>query len=433
MSTPIHPIVVVGGGLMGSSSAWQLSKSGTKVLLIEQQNFPYTFGSSYGETRISRSLGPKNDVFSDLQQSSVRETQKLIEFLNESDPSTSHSMEDIYVTSPITYIYYQKALEEVNAILDGQSDDHEFASNPDEALDLFGMSIPDSAMVIREYKKYSGTLNPKVLLSKLHAGIRACGNEILFGDRIFSVLKMNGFYELVLSNAKNGEKRIIHAEKIVCAAGAYTGKILHKCAPYIAQLITPKRVFLGFVQIDHKVYSTFSDEQKKRLMEFYPVANINDAFFYSMIDEIDRDGNPILKIGGHLIRREVDSLHKVWQKELSPEEIDWCKQNTADYLTSLKLPVTLSDLHYLKGNTCVYTMTKSEVPYVTNILTADSSPDPNFVIMAGLSGIGAKGSLGYGLIAANILLGKNESTSTSEIATTKALGFDRLIKDLKAL
>ena len=35
----IEEIVVIGGGLMGSSTAWQLSKSKQNVLLIEQQDY----------------------------------------------------------------------------------------------------------------------------------------------------------------------------------------------------------------------------------------------------------------------------------------------------------------------------------------------------------------------------------------------------------
>ena len=77
----IEEIVVIGGGLMGSSTAWQLSKYNQNVLLIEQQDSIYTFGSSFGEARISRSLGPKDNIFSYLQQTSVSETQHLIDYL----------------------------------------------------------------------------------------------------------------------------------------------------------------------------------------------------------------------------------------------------------------------------------------------------------------------------------------------------------------
>jgi len=48
--------VVIGGGLMGSATAWQLSRQGNEVLLLEKQDSIYTQGSSYGVARIARSL-----------------------------------------------------------------------------------------------------------------------------------------------------------------------------------------------------------------------------------------------------------------------------------------------------------------------------------------------------------------------------------------
>ena len=55
-------------------------------------------------------------------------------------------------------------------------------------------------------------------------------------------------------------------------------------------------------------------------------------------------------------------------------------------------------------------MTKTEIPYVTNILN-ESKIDQSFVLAGGMSGIGAKGSLTYGLIAANLLLNKKDTSA----------------------
>ena len=125
-SEQLEDIVVIGGGLMGSSTAWELSKYGQNVVLLEQQDSVYTFGSSFGEARISRSLGPKEDIFSFLQQTSVKETKGLINYLNEGESKMLHSMEDIYRTSPVTYIYSISQLNEVEALLDGQLDTYEY-------------------------------------------------------------------------------------------------------------------------------------------------------------------------------------------------------------------------------------------------------------------------------------------------------------------
>lgn len=47
-------IAVVGLGALGASTLWHLSKTGKKILGIDQFSPPHTMGSSHGETRITR-------------------------------------------------------------------------------------------------------------------------------------------------------------------------------------------------------------------------------------------------------------------------------------------------------------------------------------------------------------------------------------------
>ena len=427
----IENIVVIGGGLMGSSTAWELSKYGENVLLIEQQDSVYTFGSSFGEARISRSLGPKNDIFSYLQQTSVSETQGSVDYLNDDATAQIHKMEDIYTTSPVTYIYYNSQLIDVEKLLDGQTDKYEYAPNAENAFEMFGMTIPDSTMVIREYKQYSGTLNPKILIAKLHDGIRKKGNRIRYNEKVTILKRVNGIYEIEITNSKTGEIEILFTKKVVAAAGPFNGSLVKEIAPYFGELITPKRLFLAFLKINSHTYESLTEEQQNRIREFYPVAYLNSEIFYSMIEKYDDQGIPILKVGGHFLRTDIDDLNTVWQKELSTQEIEWSKEKTVNYLGSLNLPINMSDLEFHSGYSCVYSLTESEIPYVTNVIHG-SEVDQNFVLVGGMSGTGAKGSLTYGLIAANLLLEKKD-TSAMYQKTKKALGSDRLLKDISDL
>ena len=43
--------VVIGGGAMGSSTAWALAQRGTEVLLLERFSPGHTEGASHGESR----------------------------------------------------------------------------------------------------------------------------------------------------------------------------------------------------------------------------------------------------------------------------------------------------------------------------------------------------------------------------------------------
>jgi len=431
-SEEIEAIVVIGGGLIGSSTAWELSKYGQQVVLLEQQDSIYTFGSSFGEARISRSLGPKEDIFSFLQQTSVEETKGLITYLNEGEKEMLHSMEDIYRTSPVTYIYTKSQLNDIHNLLDGQLDPYEYASNKEEAEALFGMKTSDTTMVIREYKQYTGTLNPKVLIKKLHLGIRKSGNRIDYNQKVSSLKKEDGIYKIKITDTKTGANKTILSKKVVAAAGPYNGILVTDIAPYFSDLISPKRLFLSFLEITPEKYDMLTSDQKNRLISAYPVAYLNSEIFYSMIEKFDKDQRPLLKVGAHFLRTEIKELDDVWAMTLTEQEIQWSKENTVDYLKKLDLPITASDLVYVKGYSCVYSMTESEVPYVTHIVNNKMAIDSSFVLVGGMSGIGAKGSLAYGQIAADLILERKNDDSMYQ-KTKSALGSERLLEDLKTI
>ncbi|RUS86889.1 hypothetical protein EGW08_005368 [Elysia chlorotica] len=56
MASPkaLYDVIVVGAGIEGSASAYNLAKDGKKVLLLEQFSLPHTRGSSHGQSRITR-------------------------------------------------------------------------------------------------------------------------------------------------------------------------------------------------------------------------------------------------------------------------------------------------------------------------------------------------------------------------------------------
>jgi len=429
-SENVEDVVVIGGGLMGSSTAWELSKYGQNVLLLEQQDSIYTFGSSFGEARISRRLGPKNDIFSFLQQTSVNETKHLIDFLNKGELQELHSMQDIYTTSPVTYIYTESQSDEVENLLDGQLDKYEYASGKEEAEEKFGMKISDTTMVIREFNPYSGTLNPKILIRKLHQGIRKSGNRVQYGQKVTDLKKEDGIYKLTINDTKSGISKTILSKKIVAAAGPYNGVLVKDVAPYFIHLITPKRLFLSFLKINSEKYDQLTTEQKNRIITSYPVAYLNSEIFYSMIEKFDNDQRPLLKVGGHFLRTDIKDLDEVWSLKLTEQEIQWSKENTLDYLKKLDLPIVASDLEFVKGYSCVYSLTESEVPYVSNAVKNKVDIDSSFVFVGGMSGIGAKGALAYGLIAADLISGyKNDSFMYQK--TKSALGAERLNIELE--
>jgi len=148
-----------------------------------------------------------------------------------------------------------------------------------------------------------------------------------------------------------------------------------------------------------------------------------------MLEGRTPQGSPVIKIGGHFQRSDISDLDSVWQEALAEAEIQWSRESTARHLSLLDLEIGEQDLNYLSGYSCVYSLTETEVPYVTHVRGGLGEPDPNLVVIAGLSGVGAKGALAYGLIAANLLLGEDDPHPMYQKAKT-AFGYQRLVSDL---
>ncbi|SNT03967.1 Glycine/D-amino acid oxidase [Ekhidna lutea] len=436
----MKPTIVIGGGLMGSATAWQLALQGESVILLEQQDSIYTSGSSFGESRISRSLGPQDDIFAYLQIQGISETQQLIDFLNEKEPN-AHSMEDIYRTSPVTYLFYPKTsegiavfnLDKADTLAQPSGDSIAFAPDSKTAKRKFGLNLSDSLQTIREYRKYSGTINPRALIEKLHRAISLTGNEVRYNRKVKQLKRTDQGYQLAIFDAKNQTEVVIEASRIVAAAGPYNGRLLNDIAPVIDQLITPKRLFLAFLKIKPTVYNRWSDEQKSKLLAGYPIIKLHDELFYSMIEQFDTDEVPILKVGGHFKRAPISDLDNVWKLSLSNEEMEWSIHETIEYLQMNDFNLQKEDIEFHSGYSCVYSLTKTEVPYAVNLPFPDGSFDQNAVLVGGMSGVGAKGTMTYGLLAANLLLGEDGPNDRMYQLTSRALGNERLQADLDEL
>ena len=76
-----YDVIVIGLGAMGSAATYQLARRGRKVLGIDQFTPPHTYGSSHGETRITRLAcgeGPEYTQFARRSHDIWRELEREI-------------------------------------------------------------------------------------------------------------------------------------------------------------------------------------------------------------------------------------------------------------------------------------------------------------------------------------------------------------------
>ncbi len=415
----MYDVVIIGGGLMGSCVTWQLSNRGYKVKLLEQQDKTYTIGSSLGHARITRALGTKDDLWAYLHKLSIIETSKLLAFLSKKE-ETEYSLNDIYTTSPVSYIFYKDTpkIGGFENVLNNKVAFCDYAFSKKECMDQFNVNWLDgTSAYVREKKKYSGTLNPDILIKMLHSAIRLYHQEVYYNSRVEQIKKNTTGYEVEFIHDNQVEH--ISCKNIICAAGAFTGRLLADIAPMWQSIIQPKRVFLVFFKPKKSVWDALSPIEKDRILEGYPAIYFSKELSFAMIEKFDTDGLPIIKIGGHFIRSSFQSVDTVWSTPVTKEEIDWAYTNTLDHLKSLQIDWLKDDLAIFHSYSCVYSLTEDEIPYLGPLVDNNQNRYDDFILMAGMSGVGAKGAMAYGFMAANHLEKKHPNDSAYLSALVK--------------
>ncbi len=415
-------IVVIGGGLMGTSVSWKLAEQGAKVTLVEQQEKAYKHGSSYGAARISRSLGPKKDIFAFVHNRTVKEVKQLIDFLNSETTSKLHAMEDIYSTSPVSYLYTKDDYDQIDKLkYKKQRKDYRRASG-DSAFRKFGVTLADDQILVREKRQYSGTINPKELIRKLRLGIEKKGGNIKYNQKVVRLIKKGGDFEVTILNTKTNKSKTILTKKVVVAAGPYTVSVLKDFAPYFNRIITPKRVLLSYFKISEERYEQLSEAEKQSILTAHPMFSQIGKQYFSMIEESPKKGTPIFKAGGHKSRRNIIDIDSVWEMPPRKKELKWIKKQFRKQLEMLEIYLKKKDIELVDAYNCVYSVTRTEIPLVTPIFNQYGTLDKNIIVIGGMSGVGAKGCLGYGAIGSNLILGNPEERSKIYRKAAKAFG-----------
>ena len=109
-------------------------------------------------------------------------------------------MDDVYSTSPVSYLYQKDQYEQISKLrYKKQRKDYRKASGND-AFRKFGVTLNDDQVLVREYRKYSGTINPTALITKLRLGISKKKGCIQFNTK---VTRIELYASLFFANAQS--------------------------------------------------------------------------------------------------------------------------------------------------------------------------------------------------------------------------------------
>ena len=232
--------VVVGLGAMGSAATYQLAKRGVKVLGIDRFAPPHAFGSSHGETRVTRlACGEgveytpfarrSNEIWRELEQAtgdSLLVHNGLLVISGKGERAKTHGNAD----------FLQTTIDAAKA----HNVPHELLSDADIRRRFPQFNIADGDRGY--FEPTGGFLHPEACIKAQLNEARRLGATIKTGETVLSIKPSAAGVTVTTTQATYA------AGKIVISAGAWLPKLL----PGIADLFTVRRQVLCWFRIDDR-------------------------------------------------------------------------------------------------------------------------------------------------------------------------------------
>jgi monomeric sarcosine oxidase len=350
--------VIVGAGLMGSSTAWHLARQGVEALVLEQFVPATDRGSSHGSARITRRAYPEDDY--------VRLTGEAFEWWRELEAATGTTL--LRMTGGLDHGSWRQP-EVIAASLARSGVPHELLSASD-AGDRFPGMVFDSPVL---FHPQAGTVDVDRGVRAFLDGARALGGRDTSGVEVTGVeVDDDGVTVTTAGGA-------VRARTAVVAAGAWVEELVGANAPLPPIRVTEHRVF-HFPRRDESVT--------------WPVTLHRDALDIYHLPG-GRDGGPgdARKIAEHTGPVTTARTRQGVVDEGSRARIvDYVQR----WLPGLE-PTPFAE------TTCLYTSTPSDDFVIDRV--------GSLVVVSACSGHGAKLAPTAGRIAADLVVGKTQNIS----------------------
>ncbi|KAE8056516.1 hypothetical protein FH972_013284 [Carpinus fangiana] len=209
-------VIVVGAGIMGSSTAYQLAKRGQKTLLLEQFDFLHHRGSSHGESRIIRATYPEDYYFP-----MVIESYKLWE---EAESQIGYK---VYFKAEHLDMgdSHNKYIRGIIQTCHKYSVSHQILNRRQVAEKFSGrFDIPENWIAV--FTEYGGVIKPTKAVSMFQALAFQRGAVLRDCMEVKDIKKDDGVKGGVWVHTSNGEK--FWGKKCVVTVGAWTRKLIKK-------------------------------------------------------------------------------------------------------------------------------------------------------------------------------------------------------------
>ncbi|KAK4389030.1 putative sarcosine oxidase [Sesamum angolense] len=369
-SGQVFDVIVIGAGVMGSSTAYHTAKRGLTTLLLEQFDFLHYRGSSHGESRTIRATYPE-DYYSGMALESSR-------LWEEAEAEAGYR------------VYFKTKQFDM-----GPSDNKSLLAvisscrknsipvrvlNPDEVFEEFSgiFQLPEDWIGV--VTEFGGVIKPTKAVSMFQALALRRGAVLKDNNKVIDIAKDGETNEIVVFTGGDGKYR---CRKCVITAGAWTRKLIEKVRGLLLP-IQPLETTVHYWKINEGHEGKFTIENG-----FPSFASYGDPYIY---------GTPSLEFPG-LIKipihagRPCEPEDRTWAAPKAQVGVlqDWIKGRFGDLVDTEKPVMTQS---------CMYSMTPDE-DYVIDFLGGEFGEDA--VVCGGFSGHGFKMGPVVGRIAAELV------------------------------
>ncbi|KAK6192550.1 hypothetical protein SNE40_003999 [Patella caerulea] len=361
----IYDVIVVGAGIEGSSTAYQLAKRGQSTLLLEQFPLPHSRGSSHGQSRITRRAYPQA-IYSAMMKDSF-EGWKILQ---------EESGEKIYNYCGTLYISPPSFLAPIETGLKVNKAPYRSLTLSELKSEFPAFTLPDDYAGIYDYQ--GGILYADKSLKAYQDQFKKYGGTLRDGERVDDVIPG----DIVTLTTTTGNK--YRGRNVVLALGPFTNNLLAKTGLQLPLKV--QRVMVLYWR--EKVSGMHSSDKFPCFLD--PAGSQGIRVYSTPSDEYQGLVKVCLSLGPVVdpyIREGVD--------------ISWVRERMMKYVTN-RLPW----LH--------------PVPAIEEACIRTNSPDghlfldrhpkyENIVIAAGFSGHGFKLAPVVGKILSDLVQGKTPS------------------------
>ena len=371
----MYEVIVVGLGAMGSASVYQLAKRGQRVLGVDRWRPPHAFGSSHGDTRVSRQAIGEGEAYVPL----VLRSHEIWRDLEAQLHQTLFTPCGALILSPKegAAVHHGKEnfLARTIAAAQRYDIDHEVLDTQDIAK-----RFPQYLLAGDElgyFEPGAGYVHPELAIGGQLELAQTAGAELHYHERFL------GFEERSDHLIVRSDRAEYRCEQLVLSAGAWIQGLLPEG-------------YKNLFQIYRQVLYWYEVDKPQRFHESH-----SPVFMWMHGDSAEDYvyGFPVLE-GERLLKVSTSS----YQQSIDPEELDRnVHQEEIDAMFRRHLQGRLRGVrpHSPKTAACMYTNT------LDSDFIIDRHPESSRVLLvSACSGHGFKHSAALGESVAQLILGE---------------------------